>query len=282
MTERPASRTAVSVATLRAAHQLVDEPPRILDDTVIVRLLGPATPEYVQEHIERFREPRAMALRAHVLLRSRYAEERLQAAVGRGITQFLVLGAGLDTFAYRQPPWASSLRIFEVDHPASQQSKRERLASADIALPDNLTFVSVDFEHETLRERLAANAFDFSALTFVSCLGVLVYLTNDAVVDLFDFVGSLGPSSECVLTFGGARPQDPNVPSLADMAAAAGEPFLSVLDVDALRALCVRAGLEPPVFPTVAELERFVGDRSDGLRPPERQSIASVTVAERA
>ena len=248
-----------------------------------MRLLGPTATDRVLENADRFRSQRAIGLRAHVLLRSRYAEERLQGAVARGITQFLVLGAGLDTFAYRQPSWASAVRIFEVDHPASQASKRDRLASAGIPTPDNLTFVPIDFEHETLQEGLVAHNFDFAALTFVSCLGVLIYLTNEAVLDLFEFLGSLRPSSECVLTIGGgARPQDPNVPSLGDLAAAAGEPFLSALDVDALSALCARFGLEPPVFPTGDEIERYLGRRSDGLHAPTRRNIASVTVAERA
>jgi methyltransferase (TIGR00027 family) len=282
VTERPASNTAVGVATLRAAHQLIDQLPRILDDTVVVRLLGNETSRYIHENAWRLQSPRAAALRTHVLLRSRYAEERLKIAVDGGVAQFLVLGAGLDTFAYRQPPWTSNLRIFEVDHPASQQSKRDRLAAADIPIPANLTFVPVDFEHETLRERLEACNFDFAARAFVSCLGVLVYLTGDAVEDVFRFLGSLAPSSECVLTIGGGhKPADPTVPSLGDLAAAAGEPFRSVLDPESLAELCARFGVEPPVFPGPDEVSRYLGDRRDGLRAPSRQSIASVTVAER-
>jgi len=282
VTERPASNTAIGVATLRAAHQLIDQPPWILDDPIVLRLLGPTARERVLDNAERFRSPRAVGLRAHVLLRSRYAEECLQAAVNRGTTQFLVLGAGMDTFAFRQPPWASALRIFEVDHPASQQAKRDRLAAAGISAPANLTFVPVDFEHETIRERLIEQEFDFSALTFVSCLGVLVYLSNEAVIDLFEFLGSLSPASGCVLTIGGgARPKDPNVPSLADLAAEVGEPFLSALDADALGALCTRFGLEQPMFPTTEEIGRYMGNRNDGLNAPTRRNIASIMVAER-
>jgi methyltransferase (TIGR00027 family) len=267
---------------LRAAHQLLDGRPRVLDDTIVLRLLGAGTEEYVREHSERILSPRATALRAHVLLRSRYAEERLRDAVGRGVEQFLILGAGLDTFAYRQPDWSSALRIFEVDHPESQKAKRDRLAAAGIEIPANLTFVPVDFEHETLRERLTAHDFDFSAPAFVSCLGVLVYLTMDAVTDLFRFFASLAPGSECVLTIGGgARPTGSGVPSLADMAAAAGEPFRSPLDVAELDALCAAVGLPAPEFPTSGEIARYLGDRTDGIRPPNHVSIASVMVAPR-
>lgn len=227
-------------------------------------------------------ERRARGLRTHVLLRSRYAEERLHLAVDRGIVQFLALGAGLDTFAYRQPDWATGLRIYEVDHPASQEAKRERLAAASIAIPDNVTFVSVDFEHETLQDRLLAHGFDFAAPTFVSCLGVLVYLTMDAVTDLFRFVASLSPSSECVFTFGGhSRPMPPGVPSLNEIVAAAGEPFRSALDIYEVGALCAEVGLPAPVVPTDAEIASYLGDRVDGLEPPSRNSIASVTVAPR-
>ena len=227
-------------------------------------------------------EKRARALRTHVLLRSRYTEERLHLAIDRGVVQFLTLGAGLDTFAYRQPEWAVGLRIYEVDHPASQKAKRERLAAASITVPGNVRFVSVDFEHETLRDRLVAHGFDFVAPTFISCLGVLVYLTKDAVADLFRFIASLAPSSECVFTFGGhSRPTTPGVPSLGEIVAAAGEPFRSALDIGEVGALCTEVGLPAPVVPTDAEIASYLGDRRDGLEPPARTSIASVMVAPR-
>jgi methyltransferase (TIGR00027 family) len=280
VTERPQSNTAFGVAVLRAAHQLHDGYPRVLDDRVILELLGPEVAKHVAENPERYSDPRVAALRVHVLLRSRYAEERLRLAVARGVQQFVVLGAGLDTFAYRQPEWASSLRIFEVDHPASQKAKIDKLSQAAIAVPENVAFVSVDFEHETLRDRLVDHDLDFSAPVFVSCLGVLVYLTMDAVTDVFRFIASLQDGSECVLTFGGwARKGDSAAASLADMAASAGEPFLSPMDADEVTALCDTTGLAQPVFPTTAEILEYLGDRRDSLRPPTRSSIASVMVA---
>jgi len=206
----------------------------------------------------------------------------LRIAVARGVSQLLVLGAGLDTFAYRQPEWAHGLHIYEVDHPTSQDAKRERLAAASISVPGNVTFVSVDFEHETLRDRLAISGFDFAAPTFVSCLGVLVYLTMDAVTDLFRFIASLAPSSEFVFTFGGhPRPLPAGVPSLAEIVAAAGEPFRSALDIDEVGRLCTEVGLAEPIVPTDAEIARYMGDRRDGLQPPMHNSIASVMVAPR-
>ena len=265
---------------LRAVHQLLDGLPRVLDDTVVVRLLGPDTEWYVRDRAAQMLGPRATALRTHVLLRSRYAEERLQSAMSGGVTQFLILGAGLDTFAYRQPDWARALRIYEVDHPASQAAKRDRLGAAEISMPQNLTFVPIDFERETLRHGLGAAGFDPSDATFVSCLGVIVYLTKDAVKDLFYFIASLAPASECVFTFGGnPRQTEAGFPSLADLAAAAGEPFRSPLDVAAVGAVCAGAGLPAPIFPTAEEIKSYLGERQDWLRPPARASIASVTVA---
>jgi methyltransferase (TIGR00027 family) len=279
MADREASKTAIGVAMLRAAHQLLDGEPRILDDTVVVRLLGADREARIRAGADAFREPRAMALRAHVLLRSRFAEERLRDAVGRGVTQLLMLGAGLDTFAYRQPVWARALRIYEVDHPASQGVKRAWLDAAGIALPPNLTFAPIDFEHDTLQAGLQRAGFDPAAMTFVSCLGVLVYLTADAIADLFAFVARLPAQSECAFTFGGTRgPEEPGRTSLAARAADVGEPWVSGMEIEDVVAVLARAGLRAPVQPTPDEIRAYLGRRTDGLEPPKRDRIASVVV----
>jgi methyltransferase (TIGR00027 family) len=129
--------------------------------------------------------PGALAVRAHVLLRSRFTEDQLALAVRAGIGQYVILGAGLDIFAYRQPGWAAGLRIFEVDQPASQQVKRERLAAAGIAEPGNLTFAAIDFETESLLDGLPRDGVALDAPTFVSWLGVSMYLTREAVDAVF-------------------------------------------------------------------------------------------------
>ncbi len=279
MAEREASRTAIGVAMLRAAHQVHDGLPRILDDTVVMRLLSAETKARVLAGADTYREPRAMALRAHVLLRSRFAEERLREAVARGVTQMVVLGAGLDTFAFRQPAWAAPLRIFEVDHPASQHVKRERLAFAEIAIPPNLTYAPVDFEHDTLEAGLARAGFDPRAKTFVSCLGVFVYLTGEAIAELFAFIARLPAGSECAFTFGGTRgPDEPGKPSLATMAAALGEPWQSSMEFEDVVAVMSRAGLPEPMRPTAEQIRGYLGERIDGLQPPKRDRICSVIV----
>ena len=279
MAEREASKTAIGVAMLRAVHQLFDGQPRILDDPVVLRLLSPEMQERVRAGVAEFDGPRSRARRVHVLLRSRLAEERLAAAVKRGVTQFVALGAGLDTFAFRQPPWAAALRIFEVDHPASQALKRERLTLAGIAIPSNLTFAPIDFEHDTLQSGLERAGFDPAAKTLVSCLGVLVYLSGDAIADLFAFIARLPAGSECVFTHGGTRgPDEPGRPSIATMAAALGEPWQSSMEFEDMVAVLSRAGLPEPTKPTAAELSAWLGDRTDGLERPRRDRIAAVVV----
>ena len=279
MPERDASKTAVGVAILRAAHQLLDGEPKVLDDTVIVALLGPEAAERLRAEPGRFREARAMGLRSHVLLRSRFAEERLRESVARGVTQLVVLGAGLDTFAYRQPAWAAALRIYEVDHPASQAAKRARLEAARIAIPSNLTFAPVDFEHDTLDAGLARAGFEPAAKTFVSCLGVLVYLTREAIAELFAFVSRLPAGSECAFTFGGTRtPEEPGRPSIATAAAELGEPWLSNMEIEDVVAVLARAGLPAPVLMSRQKAVEWLGDRSDGLELPKRERVAAVVV----
>jgi methyltransferase (TIGR00027 family) len=280
MAEREASKTAIGVAVLRAVHQLLDGEPKILDDTMVVALLGPERERRIRDGADAFRDPRSMALRSHVVLRSRFAEERLHAAVARGIRQLIVLGAGLDTFAYRQPAWAGALRIYEVDHPASQGVKRGWLETARIESPQNLTYVPIDFERDTLAAGLERAGFDPAAKTFVSCLGVLVYLTEDAIAELFAFVARLPAQSECVFTFGGTRgPDEPGRPSLATRAAEVGEPWQSSMEIDDVTTVLARAGLPAPELPTPATIAGYLGDRTDGLQAPKRQRLASVVVA---
>jgi methyltransferase (TIGR00027 family) len=281
--QRQSSSTAVGVAGLRAAHQLIDGAPKVLDDTVIVRLLGPAGVEHVRAHIDRIQSPRGRGLRSHVLLRSRFAEDRLERAVARGAAQYVLLGAGLDTFAYRQPQWAHGLRIIEVDHPASQASKRERLAAANITAPNNLQFVAIDFEHESLVDGLRRCRVASSVPTFFSWLGVMVYLTEDAIDAVFNTVVGFPSSSEIVFTF--APPRDasdasgPAGPSLADAAAAAGEPWLSYHEPAALEQKLYRLGFTSVEFLTPAEsVARYFADRTDGLPPPRRSSIGAARV----
>src|ERR1700741_216051 len=134
---RGASRTALGVAALRWQHQTLDGEPKVLADALSGQLLGEDVLRQVAARLGDPHSPEMLALRSHVVLRSRYCEDKLAAAVRQGVSHLLILGAGLHTFAYRQPEWARGLRVCEVDHPASQAEKRRLLSSARIAIPEN-------------------------------------------------------------------------------------------------------------------------------------------------
>lgn len=221
MSERSASLTAVSVAAMRAYHQLYDGAPKILDDPIAVRIVDSTS----ILRVGATRNPWTDALRAHVLVRSRYAEDRLEEAVATGVGQFVSLGAGYDTFAYRQPAWASDLHIYEVDHPASQEAKRARLASAGIELPANLTFVPIDFERTSLADGMRDGGFDTSRAAFFSWLGVMMYLDLAAIDAVFEYVASLPPPSEIAFSYARAERLLFVESPIALAAAAVGEPW---------------------------------------------------------
>src|SRR5271165_4327165 len=168
MQEGKFSRTARRVAIRRAAHQLLDQP-RVFDDPLALLIIGAETAQDLRTNPKEH-HAFSRAFRAFMAARSRYAEDELARAVAYGVRQYVVLGAGLDTFAYRNPH--PGLRAFEVDHPATQAWKREQLQAAGIAIPAGLTFVPIDFERQTLADGLARAGFDNGATAFFSWLGV--------------------------------------------------------------------------------------------------------------
>jgi methyltransferase (TIGR00027 family) len=280
MVERSASVTAHGVAVLRAAHQLIDGTPPLLDDSVIVALLGAEIEGQIRGELDRFHSPPARSLRSHVLLRSRVAEDGLHAAVAHGARQYVLLGAGLDTFAYRQPEWARSLDIVEVDHPSSQTEKRRLLAQAGVAIPSNVRYAGIDFEHETLSDGLRRCSVAFDRPTFFSWLGVTMYLTREAIDAVLATVASFAAGSEIVLTY--AQPPEPDEQGgrfFAERAAAAGEPWLSYFQPAEIEAVLRSHGFSDVRFLTrEAAMRQYYADRRDGLLPPRRISIVSATV----
>jgi methyltransferase (TIGR00027 family) len=213
----------------RAAHQSLDDP-RVLDDPVALEIVGPTAARSIDSDRARYQSRFARSLRAFLVARSRCAEDALASAVAAGVRQYVVLGAGLDTFAYRHPYPAESLRVFEVDHPATQEWKRGLLADAAIATPATLTFVSVDFETQSLSERLRESGFRDDAAAFFSWLGVTMYLTGDAITSTLGFVGARPPGSGIAFDYM-TPPRDlPFIRRmwfylLARRVAAAGEPW---------------------------------------------------------
>ncbi len=275
MTERNPSQTAFGAAALRAAHQLIDAEPKILEDPVILRLLDASFLEGIRAHPERLATPHSRALRTHILVRSRFAEERLAAAVERGVRQYVLLGAGLDTFAYRQPAWAGELRIFEVDQPASQEEKRARLEAAGIPAPANLTYLAVDFERDELLPALQRGGFDPHQAAFFSWLGVIVYLRRAAVESVFRAVASLPRSSEIVFTFG-SQGRGQSAGATRARAAALGEPWLSHFTPEAIEQMLRGMGFTEVSFLTPDEIwRRYLHLREDGLFALQRINTAS-------
>jgi methyltransferase (TIGR00027 family) len=283
--QRNSSRTALGVAALRAVHQLLDGEPKILHDSIAVRLLDADVLHQIQSNPARAHEPLTRGLRSHVVLRSRYAEERMARAVQRGIRQCVILGAGFDTFAYRQPDWAHNVRIYEVDHRATQEDKRQRLQAAGIPIPANLEFVAIDFESVSLREGLQASTLNFSEPAFFSCLGVLVYLSREAADGIFQLVATFPASSEIVFTFSTPDSSLPandaeNRAALANMANALGEPWQTHFEPQTLMRDLSALGFSAISFLSAEAADQtYFQNRNDGLHAPRRGGIGAAIVA---
>jgi len=233
-----ASRTALGAAGHRAAHQVL-EGGRIFTDPLAVRILG----AYAGEALAKAEsEPERSGMRIFIAIRTRFAEDALAAAVARGVRQLVVLGAGLDTYAYRAPA-DGARRVFEVDHPATQAWKREMLAAAAITIPGSLTYVPLDFERETLAAGLAAAGFDPAQPAFFTCLGVVPYLTTPAVDATLAFIAGLPGGAQVVFDYGnppsterGGEEYAARHEALATRVAALGESLRSYFETDALHA----------------------------------------------
>jgi methyltransferase (TIGR00027 family) len=265
------SLTAYRVALSRAAHQMLDRP-RVLEDPVALAIVGERGVEEIRAAPLRFELRLARYLRAFLVARSRVAEEALAEAVHRGVRQYVVLGAGLETFAYRNPYPASHLRVFEVDHPATQAWKRRQLAAARLALPQSLTFVSVDLESEALPERLASAGFRADEPAFFSWLGVTMYLTRAAALGTLGYVGGLPSGSGIVFDY--AVPpatltliRRVVVAALMRRVAAAGEPWRTFFEPRELsHELSSRGFRQLDDYGPEQLNARFFSDRADGLR----------------
>ena len=272
MSQKTASRTALATAYLRATHQLLDPPPRVLDDPTALAVLGQGAEQMFRDSAALAQTPESRALRAHMVLRSRFAEDRLEVAVGRGVTQYVILGAGFDTFAVRQPAWARNLRILEVDHAGTQELKRSHLAAAGLTVPPNAGFATIDFERESVREGLLRHAISPTQRTFFSWLGVTMYLREDAIDAVLRSVAEFPSGSEIVLTFASTS----NMPQgVADRAAQAGEPWLSYFEPEQIEDKLRAAGFTTVelLLPLVAKSRYFNAPTS--LPTPVRTTIVA-------
>lgn len=234
---RGASRTAIMTAVARAMHR--DEPPPwVLDDFLAAGLAGDDGTTIRDELVAALPPQNLLSFTRWVCVRARYPEDLVARAVASGRRmQYVILGAGLDTFAYRRTDLRDNLRVFEVDHPASQAWKRARLGALGVTPGDNLVFVPVDLEHQTLLDGLTRAGVDFTTPTIVSWIGVTMYLTSDAIDATLREVAQFAEGSRLVLTYN--QPQSavsgPGARTEAVMAratAAMGEPFISLFRPD--------------------------------------------------
>jgi methyltransferase (TIGR00027 family) len=291
--QRPASRTAVGVALARALHQTFDAAPRVLDDPVAPLFFTRAQLEAARlEDREGTR-----LLRSHVVLRSRWAEERAVAAVARGCRAMCVLGAGWDSASIRLAP-ELGVPVLEVDHPASQAEKVARLAAAGVDVPAGVSFVGVDFATQSIEDGLRAHLPQGPAVFL--CLGVIMYLQQKDITALFAFVAKQQKGSELVLSFapssprfgvevafhsdlaGSAAPAGEARPVHGAMAqaAAVGEVWHSLHTQEGLEAELRTAGFSEVKALSLEEARAYFGElpRADSLPPPARVSVLAAIV----
>lgn len=264
------SRTAVRVALRRAAHQILDKPV-VFDDPLALQMIGPEVAGALRADPARFESQLGSStLRAFLAVRSRVAEDALAEAIAQGTHQYVVLGAGMDTYAYRHA--VPQLRVFEVDDPATQAWKRTRLKDVGLAEPASLTFVPMDFERQSLGEELRRAGLNAERPAFFSWLGVTPYLRKAAVWTTLQAVAELTRAGGGI-TFDYAIPveslnflQRAKFAVLARRVAAAGEPFQTFIDSDELKGKLAEFG-----FATVRDRgpeslnARYCADRADDL-----------------
>ncbi|WP_076826109.1 SAM-dependent methyltransferase [Frankia sp. CcI49] len=281
--DRP-SQTALTAAAARAAHLLVDSEPFLFSDPLASTMLGEGADDLIGYHRLYGSHLVLANARAMVTTRAGYTEHRLRQAIERGTTQYLLLGAGLDSFAYRSP-LAAGITVFEADQAATHRWKIARLAEAGIPVPENVRFLPIDLGSEPLDALLRDVGFSFSRPVFVGWLGVTFYLTRAAVEEVLRVVGTLAPGSEIVLEYmlpDGVRDTDGQayVEAVAPIAAQQGEPWLTFLHPEEVHALLARHGLAmvEDVGPVEALGSRLWANRQDPLRVTGLSRLAYAAV----
>src|SRR5213595_3418948 len=260
--------TAVRVALWRALHVEVDSPPHVLEDEVGLKLAAPDDGWRSRPDMSPFTRP----FRASIVARARFIEDLVAEQAARGVGQYVILGAGLDTFAQRRPELASRLLVFEIDQPGPQAWKRQRLVDLGLGIPSFLRLVPVDFEAgDAWWEQLAASGFDSGRPAVVASTGVTMYLTRDAIAATLRQVATLAPGSTLAMTFmlplELVEPEErPQYQAVQKSARAAGTPFLSFFSPPEMLALARDTGFTQARHVSAADLiQRYFTGRTDGL-----------------
>lgn len=263
--------TAVRTALWRALHVEVDSQPHVFEDTVGLELVAPGDDWRSRPDMSEFTRP----FRASILARARFIEDLVTEQAAHGVGQYVILGAGLDTFAQRRPELASRLRVFEIDQPGPQAWKRQRLADLGLGIPSYLRLVPVDFEAgDGWWERLATAGFDSGRPAVVASTGVSMYLTRDAITAMLRQIATLAPGSTFAMSFMfPIELVDPEVRPAVERAAAGaqknGTPFLSCFTPAQILALAAEAGFKEARHVSAATLAlSYFAGRKDDLRPP--------------
>lgn len=280
-----ASRTILRPALLRAAHQLLDDDPKIVVDPVAVGFVPEVSEAAILAQADELRSNRALLLRSLMVLRSRCAEDRLLQALRRGVRQIVILGAGLDTYAWRQPDTAQQATLFFVDHPATLAVTRAALATQGHAVPSNLRFAPCDLDAQDLGEALRRQGFEANRPGFVSALGLFQYLRPSGVAAALATVARWAPGSEIVFSRV-LPPEELAGEDLAERLASAGasarmdEPWLTVQSSAAWTTQLIALGFAV-VDPKAAfdKQQRLFAARRDGLRVPLFEQMASAVAA---
>ena len=264
--------TAVRTALWRALHLEVDSPPHVFKDDVGLKLAAPDAGWRDRPDMSAFTRP----FRASILARARFVEDHVEERVSHGVGQYVILGAGLDTFAQRWPELASRLLVFEIDQPGPQEWKRRRLVDLGFGIPSFLRLVPVDFEAgDAWWERLAAAGFDSTRPAVVASTGVSMYLTRDAIMTTLRQAATFARGSTFAMSFMlpiALLDPDvrPGVERAAEGARASGTPFISFFTPSEMLDLARDAGFKAVQHVSAAMLaHRYFANRPDGLRPPD-------------
>ena len=273
--------TAVRVALWRAMHVQFDSPPHVFEDEIGLQLAAPDDGWRARPDMD---PAGTSGFRAAIVARARFIEELVAGEADRGVAQYVILGAGLDTFAQRQPQIASRLRVFEVDQPGPQAWKRQRLSELGYGIPDWLHLVPVDFEASgSWRPHLVAAGFDPGQPAVVASTGVTMYLTKDATAAALRQLAGLAPGSTLAITF--LLPTElvdeadrSGLQASTKGARASGTPFISFYTPQEMLALAHDAGFKDAQHVSGSTLaERYFTNRADGLRPSTGEDFVVAT-----
>jgi methyltransferase (TIGR00027 family) len=300
MKEDHVSLTAIMTAYLRAYHAMNDTP-KIFDDFLAFQLIPEERRALIEQGLAKALQipvpenglarsgqaaaPLRSLLQAmglpHVLSRSRYAEDNLELAVQQGVGQYVILGAGLDTFAFRRPDLLRQVQVFEVDHPATQAFKRNRLAELKWDIPSHLHFVPVDFTKESLADALRGTSYDVQTKSFFSWLGVTMYLTRDEVFATLRSIADMAPAGSAVI-FDYFVPEEdtPHMKEMREGLRKIGEPMKTTLDPSTLAVELERVGLRLHENASPSDIqERYFQSRTDGYQASHHVRFAWAVVA---